>query len=293
MPVAGRTLFTDIGLTQLVVSERRSIMVVPLSDATRSRAGDASLGVLLTVFDSGASQPALIAVRPDWTATLDMSLHGSGRVRTGPIVVDSRLVRVGKKVVIVAGNVHDGRGVDDPEELVAAIDGPGGLPLAGAGLLSFARLPRAAAADADGYDPSRWIGEVRRVDAVDPAMGPLHDQLGLRVLDPARGLLELERTPYVTNSIGTILGGVQAMMIEASAEAACPGAVAADMQIHFLSQLRAGPARATATVLRDSADHTVVTVQLTDAGHDDQLLALATVTLTRMAGKPLSGHQTS
>jgi hypothetical protein len=31
-------------------------------------------------------------------------------------------------------------------------------------------------------------------------------------------------------------------------------------------------------VLRDTADHSVVTVQVTDAGHDNQILALATIT---------------
>jgi acyl-coenzyme A thioesterase PaaI-like protein len=282
MTVAGRTLFTDLGgVTELLVSERRSVMVTPLSGAARSGTGAASLGVLMTVFDSGASGPALIAVSPDWTATQDMSLHGAAPIRTGPIVVDSRLVRVGKKVVIVSADLYDGCGVDDPAELVRMIDGPDVPPLAGRGLLAFARLPRSAATGIEDYDPSRWVGAVRSFDAVDPAPEPLAELLGLRVLDRAGGLIELERTPYVTNSIGTILGGVQAIMIEASAEAVCPDAVATDMQVHFLSQLRVGPARAAATVLREGADHCVVSVRLTDAGNDDHILALGTVTLTR------------
>jgi hypothetical protein len=53
------------------------------------------------------------------------------------------------------------------------------------------------------------------------------------------------------------------------------------MQLHYLSQVRVGPARTATTVLRTAPDHAVVSVELIDAGNDDQLLALATVTLQR------------
>ena len=56
-------------------------------------------------------------------------------------------------------------------------------------------------------------------------------------------MVELERTPYVANNLGTINGGAQAVLIEAAAEAMRPGLVAADMAIHYLSQVRTGPAR--------------------------------------------------
>jgi acyl-coenzyme A thioesterase PaaI-like protein len=75
-------------------------------------------------------------------------------------------------------------------------------------------------------------------------------------------------------------------MIESAAEAMRPGTVATDMQIHYLAQVRSGPARTTGAVLRDAADHSVVTVRLTDAGDDDHVLALATVTL-RPAGREI------
>lgn len=35
--------------------------------------------------------------------------------------------------------------------------------------------------------------------------------------------------------------------------------------------------------MRDAPDHSVVSVQLVDAGHDNQVLALATVTVARAA----------
>jgi acyl-coenzyme A thioesterase PaaI-like protein len=51
------------------------------------------------------------------------------------------------------------------------------------------------------------------------------------------------------------------------------------MQIHFLSQLKVGPARTRGRVLRDATDHAVATVEIVDADNADHLLALATVTL--------------
>ncbi len=74
------------------------------------------------------------------------------------------------------------------------------------------------------------------------------------------------------------------MLVNAAAEAASPGFEATDLQIHYLSQVKAGPARATATVDRAAVDHRVVSVRLEDVGNDDQLLALATVTLQRPPG---------
>ncbi|OHV38961.1 hypothetical protein CC117_02590 [Parafrankia colletiae] len=282
-----RSFVGDAALTELIVSERRCLMTAPLTDAVRSPGGSVSPGMILTIFDVGASHPTMITCRPDWTATQDISLHGADPITEGPIVVDNQLVRVGKKVAIASAAVYDGHGVDDIEKLQWLIDqagpsaAPAGLTRAGAGLISFARLPRAAAAGMDDYDPGKWIGQVRHTGVPEPVEGSLHERLGLRLLEPRIGQFDLDLTPSVTNSIGTIFGGALAVMIEAAAEAMRPGLAATDLQIHFLSQVRTGPARTTGTVLRDAGDHSVVTVQVTDAGHDNQILALATVTLRR------------
>jgi acyl-coenzyme A thioesterase PaaI-like protein len=109
----------------------------------------------------------------------------------------------------------------------------------------------------------------------------MYERMGLRVLDAAGGRVELDRTPYVANSIGTINGGAQAVMIETAAEAMRPGLAASDMQLHFLSQVKAGPAQSRGRVVREAGDHSVVDIDLVDAGNGDQLLTMATVTLRR------------
>src|SRR6478735_9077392 len=136
-------------------------------------------------------------------------------------------------------------------------------------------LPGHAAAGMDDHNPANWVGQVRHRGMDRAPEGTMFERMGLRVVDPGAGILELDRTSYVVNSLGTINGGALAVMIEAAAEAMRPGLVATDMTIHYLSQVRAGPARSIGAVSRDSADHSVVTVELVDAGHDDQVLSLA------------------
>jgi uncharacterized protein (TIGR00369 family) len=269
----------------LLVSKERCLMRAPLTDAVRSPAGCASIGMVMTLVDIGASSPALVACRPDWTATQDLSVYGAGWLAEGPILIDSQIVRVGKKMIVLTADVYDTHGMEDFNTLEAAIDQAkrgdvqGGLTLAANGLITFARLPGSAASGVDDYEPAGWVGEIRHRVSDHSAEGTLYERLGLRVVDSQTGQVELDLTKNVANSIGTINGGAQATLIEVAAEGMRPGLVATDMQIHYLSQVRAGPARSSAQVLRDAADHSVVSVELVDVGNGNQLLTRATVTL--------------
>jgi acyl-coenzyme A thioesterase PaaI-like protein len=278
----------DMDVASRFVTPRRCLMRAPLTDAVASSTGTAPVGMLMTLVDVGASDPALAACLPDWTVTQDLSVHAAGWLREGPVVVDNHLVRVGKKVVVVAAEVYDGHGMQDFDDLEAAVDrvaAGGGRAddptLAARALLTFARIPGTAARGVDGYDPRTWLGEVRHRTFDEPAVGTLRERMDMRVVDPSAGVVELDRTPYVANSVGTINGGAQAVLIEVAAESVHPGFVATDMQVHYLSQLRVGPARTVTTRLRTAQDHAVVSVELVDGGHGDQVLALATVTLQR------------
>ena len=110
------------------------------------------------------------------------------------------------------------------------------------------------------------------------------DRIGLRVVDAAAGVTELPHSEYVRNSFGTINGGVMCAVFEAAAERAArhvTGAplVARDLQVHYLTQTKAGPARTRARVLRADAHTAVVELRMVDAGNNDNVLCLATVTL--------------
>ena len=260
------------------VTVDRALMSAPLTDGYRNSAGSAALGFLAALVDIAAAPVALIAGAPDWTATQDMSLHAAGWLTEGPAVVDARLERVGRNTVIVSVDVYDGKGVTDPDEQLAAIES-GALTLAGKGLLTFARIPRSASASATIFDPASMVGQKRSMPPEEPVVGTMLDRIGLRIVDPDGAVVEIDHSEYVRNSFGTINGGVLGAVFQAAAEAARPGLVATDLQIHYLSQVQVGPARTSGTVSRDMAGHSIVSLRAVDAGKDDQLLDLATITL--------------
>jgi acyl-coenzyme A thioesterase PaaI-like protein len=286
------TFSSDFGLLSRLVTKERAVMRSVLTDKLRSDAGSASLGVLTTLVDIVTSSPALAACGQDWVATQDLTLHATGPLTEGPVVIDAQLVRIGKKMIHVSADVYDARGTTDLDELIAALDtgGEGGPVLAARALVTFARLPRAAAPRADEYTPGEWVGVDREYPVV-PVDGTIYSRLGMRIVDPDEGVLELDRTPFVANMIGTIQGGAQALLAESAAHAMRPDLVATDIQMHFLSQVRVGPARSYGTVVRDGADHSVISVRLVDAGADDQLLALTTVTLQRPPARAADSAQ--
>jgi acyl-coenzyme A thioesterase PaaI-like protein len=281
----GRHFVGDLDPTSALVGPQRGLVLAPLTDSVRTIAGSAPVGVLATLFDVVASQPTLANVGQDWTATQNLSVHATDWLTDGPMVVDASLVRIGKKAVVVDAAIYDAHGLDDLLEVRDAIDDTGAdsgrVTLAGRGLLTFARLPANAAVDGGVMRPSAVIGEVVRRSYLPADERQIEARIGLEVVDGAAGILQLERTPYVTNSIGTINGGTQCVMVEAAAEAMCPDLVATDIAVHFLSQLKVGPARSRGTVSRAGDEHAVVAVELVDHGADDQVLTLATVTLQR------------
>jgi uncharacterized protein (TIGR00369 family) len=224
------------------------------------------------VIDLAGAATALASAQPDWIATADLSFASGDPIVEGPIVVAARLVRAGSNVVVVRVDVGDGAGDDRVETMRPA----------GRGLMTFARIPGAASAVSGRVLPESTPKQSMAL-AGSGFRAPLLDQLGVRVKDAAGGVIEVDRTEYTRNSFGSINGGVIAIAAEAAAEALLMSQArsfeAVDISVTYLSQTRIGPARTAATFVRFDPHHAVVEVRLVDAGNDDQLLALSTVTL--------------
>jgi uncharacterized protein (TIGR00369 family) len=180
------------------------------------------------------------------------------------------LVRAGTNVVVVRVDVGDGHGDDDVATMRPA----------GRGLMTFARIPGSASAVSGRVIPESSPKQSTALDGSGFRV-PLFDQLGIRVIDAKRGVIEIDRTDYSRNSFGSLNGGVIAIAAEAAASAlvTARGAdfEAVDISVNYLSQTRSGPGRTTAILVRADAHDAVVEVRLVDAGNDDQLLALSTV----------------
>jgi uncharacterized protein (TIGR00369 family) len=264
----------DFMVTTERVSRHLTISSCPLAPAIALASGRPRVGAIATVIDLAGAATALSSAQPDWIATADLSFTSGEPIVEGPIVVAAHLVRAGSNVVVVRVDVGDGVGDDRVETMRPA----------GRGLMTFARIPGSASAVSGRVLPESTPKQSMAV-AGSGFGSPLLEQLRMRVIDAGAGAIEIDRTDYTRNSFGSINGGVIAIAAEAAAEtllATRGGSFeAVDISVNYLSQTRVGPARTSATFVRLDTRHAVVEVRLIDAGNDDQLLALSTVTLQR------------
>jgi acyl-coenzyme A thioesterase PaaI-like protein len=257
-----------------IVSQRlaldHSVCSCPVTDHVRNAAGAAGLGLIVALTDVSGATVSLGVASPDWPATADLAYQAIGPITEGPALAEARLVRRGSKTIVVEVDVFDGLGSEDTA----------GARPAGAGLMTFGRLPGSASAIT--IDPKQNMGRSSASRPDSHLSAPVLDEIGLLVIDAASGQVELAKSDYVRNSFGTINGGVMGMVMQGAAEAACARFgpfVATDAQIHYLAQTKAGPLRTTTRVLRAGNDHAVCRIRAVDAGNDDLVVAMATVTL--------------
>jgi uncharacterized protein (TIGR00369 family) len=121
--------------------------------------------------------------------------------------------------------------------------------------------------------------------------GHLFEQLGTRDMPSPDGhlVIEMDVRPEVANVRGALQGGLIAVLIDV-----CAGRLAydscdhengystatSDMNIHFLSPVAVGPARADAWIVRRGRSTFVLQVEVTDVGREDKLAAVSTIAFT-------------
>lgn len=239
----------DLGMTSWLEAEGVAFAELPVTPAVLDARGAVSLGALVTLVDLACGRVTLAAVAPDWIATADLSLATAERPSNGIVRAGARVVRAGSKLLHVDIDL-----------------GP-----AGTGAASFVRIPGSASRLTGKLAA---IGERSTMDGGAASPLPLTERMGLRVVG---GAVELDATEYVSNSFGSLNGGVLGFVVAAAAEAATAWP-AVDVTLRYVGQTKAGPARATGTVVRRAGTHAVVDVTVVDAGAGDAVLARALVT---------------
>jgi len=113
----------------------------------------------------------------------------------------------------------------------------------------------------------------------------LLSRLGMRDVEDSaeRLIIEMDNRADLTNIRGALQGGLVATLIDIAAGRLAGNVVGAnqdvttaDMNVHFLAPIVAGPARAEATIVRAGRRLIVTSVDVTDAGRD-RLAARATL----------------
>jgi acyl-coenzyme A thioesterase PaaI-like protein len=244
-------LLRDLQIDNWLEGPDHGVAELEIRDAVRDSSGRVCLGALITLADIACTRVALSAVAPHFVATLDLSVTTASRPTHGSVRTDATVARTGSKVVSIDGTLRD----------------------IGTTTASFVRIPREASLVSE----LPAIGERSRMDRVAPAFtGPITERMGLRVRG---GTAELDRTDYVRNSFGAINGGCLGFLVAAVAESAT-GWTAADVTLRYLGQTKVGPARATGSVIRRTADHAIADVTVRDVGAGGALLARALVGAT-------------
>lgn len=259
-------LLRDLCVSSFWTGELESRFIAPLVPEIARPDGTMSAGALFAVADLAAASTAIAGAGEDWAGTLDLSVRMKGAIETGPLIIDGAVLRAGGTLLTVRSELYDGEGTEEPRRFV-------GMTIGG-----FRRMKRNTDYNA-GPVEVREIG-VRR-DWARPDSGfaaPLLEEIGLRELSP--GVVELDKSAYVTNSFGTINGGTTGIVIVAGAESAVgPGLIAVDVDVRYIGQAKEGPARTACEVLRVAADHAVVDVMLLDESQDRRPIAAGSVTL--------------
>ena len=246
-------------------TSRASMPVVPELCADD---GSVRAGALATLVDVIGGGLAAATAQPDWIATADLTLHMVGAATSGTVAAAARVVHAGRTTVVIEVHLHDDAGAE-----------------IGLATMSFAVLPRRAG-NPDMSTSTATTGPSTMALAGSQLDSPLLDMLDVRVVDAARGDLEVPIGDWSRNSLGAMQGGAVATIIDAAAEAAARTAtseslVVTDLQITYLALNRIGPIRTRVDVLGVSSGHATARVELVDAGAAARVTSLARVVATR------------
>jgi uncharacterized protein (TIGR00369 family) len=226
-------------------------------DHLRAPDGRLRTGALLTLVDSVGGLCGGLAALPDgWVVSTNIAARIVSGVATGPLRMESHVLRTGRNNVVTDVTVYD--------------DGAASTMLVSGVVTSSILVP------ADG--PPQWERPVVMTwgrDAPVTAPPSIPDWLGVRAVDSTR--VEIDLAEHLRNPWGILHGGVVAMLVDLAAEHATRS-TPSDVVLHFLAPNRVGPVRAAATVLGRRSDGEVVRVDVRDEGAD-RVTAMAVVTV--------------
>jgi uncharacterized protein (TIGR00369 family) len=227
--------------------------------------GAVRTGVLATIVDMIGGGLAAQAAIPNWIATADLTLHLVDRATRGTVEAVARVLRSGRTTVVIEVSLR------------------AGATTLGLATMTFSVLPRR-----DSNPVIAPGGVMERRSFVVPGSGfqaPLVDEVGLVVVDPAAGIVELPVTEYALNSLGALQGGMVALAVDVAAEQALRAACGApvrvtDMHITYLALVR-GTLRSSVDVMVATPTHGTALVDVLDVGAESRRTTTARVVATK------------
>lgn len=259
-------LLRDLRVRSEWINEDECVFTAPVVPEVCLPGGQMQLGPLFAVADLALISTAIGFADGDWCGTLDLAIRMRQPVVEGPLAIHCQLLRIGGTLITTQAEIYDGADV-----------------LSGKAIATSRRMPRNPEFNDTAPEP-KVVGRAQHwgIDGSGFSV-PVHQQLALTEITP--GVVELIKTPYVTNSFGTINGGTTGILICTGAESALAGEfVATDIEARYVGQAPEGPVRTMCEVVRVGTDHAVVDVTVIDMGRERRPIATGGVTLTARAG---------
>lgn len=247
MTVADRSWFTqDLGHRHRYRDDTTAVVELPVTEQLCAPGtGSPRASVLATVADIAAGSLVQPVMSPHVPLTTDLDVRRHDLESTGDLVASARAAKRGRTIWVL-------------EVTFAPAAEPGRV--VGASVVRFIRSPQPSEYFADALPEfSAAAGSIDR---------PFPE--ALRASVDGIGLASIPRWPYVLQPTGTIQGGAVSLVAELAAES-CLGAPVLDIDVHFLSPVRVGPARAAGTVLWPGTAR----VDVRDEGNGGRLVATA------------------
>jgi uncharacterized protein (TIGR00369 family) len=207
--------------------------------------------VLLTFADSITGMLAGLATAPRVSVTIDFRVRILRQPPLGPFETTTRILRTGRTLT-----------VGETVFVTPGQTGPFAIAVA-----TFVVSPRPADVRPDDFGRS-GMPRQRGLLSV-----PFAERVALRMLEPGVGEAYLRED--LTNSTGTIQGGVLALLGETAAQTLASDHagrtfVVDDLDIRYLRAARVGPARSSAQIVALDDDRATVAVEISDTGMDDR-----------------------
>ncbi len=205
--------------------------------------------VLATIADCMVGIPACMATAPKLAVTLDIAVHNVATRCGDRLEIAGEIVKKGRSTV--AGEV---RFTDaETKDLVAH------------SYVTLMASPRPQDVAPQMLRGMRTTGSMA---------SPFPDFVGLRTVAP--GVAEIDLVEFVQQASQSLQGGLFGLLAEVAAES-LTRAPLLDLDIRYLSAVRVGPGRATASLLGDD----LVRVEVRDSGNDNRLAALILIRVRR------------
>ena len=259
-------MLRDLLISMEFKGKRRCTVQAPVVPEICTDRGGVHVGVVATLVDILGGGLAIRAIYPDWIATADLSIYTTERAALGTITASGTVIRAGQTTLVIEVDILQEAG--DCASPISSI---------GWAMMTFSRLPRRK---------DTIVLNERSTEAI--AFGvqesglsrPYLDEVGVRILEEAAGVAEINMSDYVRNSFRALQGGIVALLADVAGQQAARAAmkrpvISRDLTIHYLSQGKVGPFRTRAKVVRKASGSALTRVEVIDTGASNRLIAVA------------------